>query len=396
MADTENKTEMSRDDLLERLSALEADSKSSKRNKRIDDFIGQHGKKFKGNRGIAESFLNDIDARGVEPVDSVVEDLLNRLREEVAEISDAIAEVKEEIAGGGSDKGADDMNNMPPLDLPPDLPPLPDAGGAPPMGDMPPPPPGGDMGGAPPPPPPGGMPPGNALSDETMKDKKSGPDSETGKPSEGQQAVMDIVQGADVGGVAGSLAGGALGGAIGGPAGAAVGKVVGGEAGKKIGRELSDKNVKEFATHVGFPEMEIEDLRKYLGELEERTKTGGHLSVGDKLLLNKWHEVGSPDNNFSHGTIDVTEFDPKNYSPEEVAELDQLADAIAAGENLDGMDTSDFDWLKQWGDFKSKRDAAKMSEGDYSEKPEAGPAKPGLMDDIDENEIIAKALARKF
>ena len=80
--------DMSTEELMKRLSAIESKMQDNDNNKRLDDFIKEYGSKFGNDRDIASSFLQDIDARGVEINADVVEELLQALREEVAQLNE--------------------------------------------------------------------------------------------------------------------------------------------------------------------------------------------------------------------------------------------------------------------------------------------------------------------
>jgi hypothetical protein len=268
-------------ELLARLQALEDENASNKRNKSLDDFMGAHGSKFSGDRDIGEKLFDQLESDGVEISDESVERILTELREEIATLSDKIADMKQEISmkdegGGGGlpelpplpppppNAGGGELPPLPPPPPPeggggPPPPPPPDAGGggAPMEGGGPPPMPPPDAGaGAPPPPPPEGGVPSDAnlkniidfaqFSPEELADFDGIADMlENGELGELEEGDKDFFSNwksqrgkkKDDGGI-GKTLGGTAGGAIGGGLGTLVGGPVGGLVGSQIGSEL--------------------------------------------------------------------------------------------------------------------------------------------------------------
>jgi hypothetical protein len=167
---------------------------------------------------------------------------------------------------------------------------------------------------------------------------------------------------------------------------------------------VSDERVKQFATEHGLidEETDLEELYNYLKDLEE-LEPMGHLSSGDKALLRAWRRAAEPNPAEPRGVreFDPSHFDPSIYSPEDVAELDALSDMVAAGdlEGLEGLTEDDLPWLEEWNKYKAQRSETGVADP-KTDVPDDGPdgkPMPSISDDdIDENEIIAAALARKY
>jgi hypothetical protein len=409
-------------ELMKRLQALEDESASNKHSRAMDDFMGAYGSKFKDDRDLGEKLFAQLESDGVDISDEAVERILTQLREEIADLSDKIADVSMQISEQGAEAGG-----QPPggdmMDTPyPDLPPLPDAGteapppdaGVPPSEGAPPPP---DAAGALPPPPDAGteappppdasaappLPPEGVPSDERLKDL-----------SPGEEAIIAGAEAANTDASMLGTAGAAIGTAVGGPVGGVIGKAAGelvdkggksiANAGSSEDEVPSDERVKSFATEHGLldEETDLEELYNYLKDLEE-LEDMGHLSSGDKALLRAWRRSGEPDPEMAQRRgeiqLDPSHFDVTKYSPEDVAELDTLSDMIAAGdmEGLNGLTEEDLPFLQEWNKYKLQRAATGVADA-KTDVPDDGPdGKPMPSDDdIDENEIIAAALARKY
>jgi hypothetical protein len=256
------------EDLLARLKALEDENVTNKRNKRFDDFMGTHGSKFKNHKGLGDKMFEELEHRGVDITDEAVEDILSQLREDIADLSDAVAEVKEQIAEGQQGGEASlppppsppsGESGAPPTDgegaSSPDMPPPPPDMG----GDMPPPP---DMGGDMPPPDMGGdMPPPDmgTISDKNLKETDAEKADDGTVNEQEAEKIKKLISGEDeaeselVKALKTMDSGGGLGETLGGLAGGIIGKgklghAIGATLGKgvdSIGKTISDEEVKE-------------------------------------------------------------------------------------------------------------------------------------------------------
>lgn len=422
---------MDNEELMQRLAALESDREEAKRASRKQDFIKTHGSKFKNHEGVADDFLARMDERGVDATDEVLEELLEEYRTQLEEARSLIDELRDAVTDikGAGPEGGEELPPPPEMPPPPDMsamPPTGPAAGAPPP-EMPPPPP--DMGAMPPAGPP---PPQNPISDEKMKDV-------AGPAAAGLKAASESSDPAEG---LGAGAGAAIGTAVGGPAGGIIGGMLGGAVGETVGHQgeiVSDERVKGFAEMLGFEFEDYQDLRNYLEMLEGSDPD--ELNLGDRMLYEKWIEAGEPEDQFGSGTIEIDpeNFDPKTIAPEDAAELNELLADIDAGEVDEEIASQP--WVQAWRDHQASVDMGETGEvqevlsnddGTVSEPEpefEEPPAvKRGLLakaqdkvsdvdmkdpaakkavkekeeyidkpvSDIDENEIIATALARRY
>lgn len=215
--------DISPDELMKRLSELESKVQAQSDSKRLEDFLANYGSKFGNDADIARSFMADLDSRGVEASNETVEELLQALRAEIAELSQKISAIAPDAGMGG------------------ELPPPPDMGAMPPEMMTPPPPPAGT--GAPPPPDMMPPPPQATVSDKEMKNINGADDTNTAAVQKLIGKLTDEGKGSlsakDVGSMLGSAIGGILG-----PTGSVIGGALGGETGKFLGNTLSDENKK--------------------------------------------------------------------------------------------------------------------------------------------------------
>mgnify|MGYP000859984420 CR=1 FL=1 len=442
--------DMSTEELMKRLSAIESKMQDNDNNKRLDDFIKEYGSKFGNDRDIASSFLQDIDARGVEINADVVEELLQALREEVAQLSEKISMI------------VPDTGAMPPADVQP-----------PPDGSM--------------------------VSDENAKNILGTVSDNADTIALAKRIMSGDIDAEEIG----STAGAAIGNAIAPGVGGIIGSAIGGKAGdilsdeevknfsngladimdmlqsgeieemdwpeeayalaqkvhnavksgnikgvpvndyglttddfdegslndlaaafEKLGKKprhynwddasavrdardaaiLSDARVKEFAEKFGIADkyMSFADLHKMLLGLKKSKPKDG---TPEGVLLKIWENAGMPSNNYRTGYKGKNEVlgkdnDPKNYTKNDLEKVDGLVDSLikSAGEgNLP-------DWAKSWLSFKDQRNKDKEALLNIGVTPdaflstEAFAAKKAAKknDDIDENEIIAQALSRKY
>jgi hypothetical protein len=256
------------------------------------------------------------------------------------------------------------------------------------------------------------------IAGKAESDSKESSEKAPGKKKESTESASLDATKPDFGEI--GMAGGALAGQeLGGADGAAIGAMLGGAAGSLV----SDNRIKAFATEMGIldEEADLEDLREYLGFLEETDPA--ELQMADRMLLHRWRAAGSPEDNFDKGVVelDPEEFDIEKYSPEDVAALDALVDQYdTEGDSAIAhiVDPEDRAWFDKWREYKGTRAASGVADpetdepelddfgmpigyGGTSETAAAAPAQSASsgsanMDDIDENEIIATALARRF
>lgn len=173
------------EELTSRLSSLENSYNNDKREAREKSFFDKYGAKFKNDRGVGLSILNELDRQGIDvsAADEAVEHILDDLRVECRELMDIIGDVKQAVEEQADKIDAikdvvdKEVADNPDSNVEPDTgegaseggetPPLPE-GGEPPMppegGEAPIPPEGGEApippeGGEPPIPPEGGEPP---------------------------------------------------------------------------------------------------------------------------------------------------------------------------------------------------------------------------------------------
>jgi len=176
------------EELTSRLSSLESRYDNDKREAKEKSFFDKYGAKFKNDRGVGLSILNELDRQGIDvsAADEAVDHILDDLRVECRELMDIIGDVKQaveeqadkidaikdvvdkEVADNpdsnvepDTGEGASEGGETPPLSeggeapMPPEggEPPIPPEGGEPPAEPMPP------EGGEAPMPPEGGEPP---------------------------------------------------------------------------------------------------------------------------------------------------------------------------------------------------------------------------------------------
>ena len=269
-------------DLLDRLSALEDKLSKQDEEKEFNTFMDTYGGKFNNDKTIGQMFMDQIHSRGINPSDEIVEDMLDKLRQEIAELKGQVQQLSVALQKPQSN-----------FDIP--MPPMPSgAGDMPPMPTIP-----NDM-------PP--MPSGTQVSDENLKDiigiateiggavKDISHDKQDGdRPGD---AVVRFAKnkGAElVGGTLGSAAGGIIGGIIGGPAGAAIGKELGSMAGASVangGIQLSDAHMKAVSKKLGMDFSSTDELYEYLKDIDKADPY--ELPEEDSKLLNEWRARGKP------------------------------------------------------------------------------------------------------
>jgi hypothetical protein len=325
------------DELAARLSALENEGAENKRNKRIEDFLGAHGSKFGGDREIGTTFLDELDRRGVDASDDAVSELLEQLREEVQALNEKVGaitpalEASAAIGGGGMADAAAAMPNPAGMPGAPGEGVLQDA-----IADA------SALGSAPPP-------PAEEPEVPPMDDAGAPPPETTPTPA---GEVPDV---------------------------------------PPVKEQVSDEQVKELAVDQGVTgeDADLAELAEYLMDLDSRPPET--LSRSDRLLLKMWDRKGRPTPNSGRGEVDVTDFDPSKYSPEDSAELDRIWDLVQAKdpEILSQIGEEDMPWMNKWGEHKAQRDAAGVAEDGVSsdEIPDE--------DDLDEDEIINAILQQR-
>ncbi|MBO7136680.1 MAG: hypothetical protein J6V73_08670 [Spirochaetaceae bacterium] len=87
------------EELTSRLSSLENSYNNDKREAREKSFFDKYGAKFKNDRGVGLSILNELDRQGIDvsAADEAVEHILDDLRVECRELMDIIGDVKQAV-----------------------------------------------------------------------------------------------------------------------------------------------------------------------------------------------------------------------------------------------------------------------------------------------------------
>ena len=87
------------EELTSRLSSLENSYNNDKREAREKSFFDKYGAKFKNDRGVGLSILNELDRQGIDvsAADEAVEHILDDLRVECRELMDIIGDVKQTV-----------------------------------------------------------------------------------------------------------------------------------------------------------------------------------------------------------------------------------------------------------------------------------------------------------
>lgn len=87
------------EDMASRLSMLEDEYNNDKRVAKENNFFDKYGSKFKNDRGIGLSILNELDRQGIDvsAADEAVEAILDELRTECRELMDIIGDVRQAV-----------------------------------------------------------------------------------------------------------------------------------------------------------------------------------------------------------------------------------------------------------------------------------------------------------